>query len=77
MSLNTEKQKRGERGKTLRIGKRQIEHWQMISLLLMVYDFVAVCAAYLLALLLRFDGVYSQIDPRFLQPYNKLLPGQD
>ena len=45
MNLAPEKPKRRKRKKTLQIGNVQIEHWQMISALLMVYDFVAVCAS--------------------------------
>ena len=46
-----------------------IEHWQVVAILLAIYDFVAVCAAYFLALLLRFDGIYSAIPAKFLDPY--------
>ncbi len=60
-------------GKILRIGKWQIEHWHVISLLMIVYDFVAVCAAYFLALWVRFDGKYSAIDKRFLEPFNQFI----
>ena len=60
-------------GKILRIGKCQIEHWHVISLLMIAYDFVAVCAAYFLALWVRFDGKYSAIDKRFLEPFNQFI----
>lgn len=46
-----------------------IEHWQIIALYLMLYDFVAVCGSYFLALLLRFDGVYSSIPEQYLTSY--------
>ena len=71
MSYPTEKQPK--RAKTIHIGKRQIEHWQIISVLLVVYDFVAVCAAYFLALWLRFDGAYSSIEPQYLRPYTRFI----
>ena len=35
-----------------------IEHWQIIAVFLMAYDFVAICASYFLALFLRFCGAY-------------------
>ena len=54
-------------------GKRKIEHWQIISILLMLYDFVAVCGAYFAALLLRFDGVYSSIEARYIPPFNTFI----
>ena len=41
----------------------------MISILLAVYDFLSICAAYFLALWLRFDGVFSEIPREFLNPY--------
>ena len=46
--------------KNLKTGKHAIEHWQIIAVFLAIYDFVAVCAAYFLALLLRFHFVTSQ-----------------
>lgn len=49
---------------------RKLEHWQIVSALLMVYDFIAVCAAYFLALWLRFDGTYSAIPSEYINPYN-------
>ena len=36
-------------------GSRRLEHWQLIALLLMVYDFAAVNLSYFLALWFRFD----------------------
>ena len=50
-----------------------IEHWQIIAIFLAVYDFVAVCAAYFLALLLRFDGIYSRIEPQYTVAYNTFI----
>ena len=52
---------------------RRFEHWQIISLALMLYDFVAVCGAYFLALFLRFDCVYSAIPQEYIVPYNKFI----
>ena len=50
-----------------------IEHWQIIAVFLAIYDFVAVCAAYFLALLLRFDGTYSAIETKYIEPYNQFI----
>ena len=50
-----------------------IEHWQIIAVFLMAYDYVAICASYFLALFLRFDGVYSKIDPKYLDPYYQFI----
>jgi len=69
----TEKQLIPKRKKTLQIGKWQIEHWQIIAVLLMAYDFVAVCGSYFLALWVRFDGSYSEIQPRYIEPFNNFI----
>ena len=63
--MNTEKRTKRWTG--------HIEHWQIIAVLLALYDFVAVCAAYFLALWLRFDGVYREILVRFLNPYTTFI----
>ena len=53
--------------------RRKLEHWQIISVLLMAYDFVVVCASYFLALLLRFDGIYSKIESQYIVAYNAFI----
>ena len=73
MRQETEKQLIPKRKKTLQIGKWQIEHWQIIAVLLMAYDFVAVCGSYFLALWVRFDGSYSEIQPRYIEPFNNFI----
>lgn len=65
--LKTEKKIR--RKKTLQIGRFKLEHWQIISILLALYDYIAVCASYFLALWLRFDGLYSAIPDPYLSAY--------
>lgn len=52
---------------------RRIEHWQIISALLMVYDFIAICVAYFLALWLRFDGFFGSIPQHYFQPYIQFI----
>ena len=59
--------------KVITIGKKQIEHWHIIAAVLMIYDYVAVCAAYFLALWLRFDGTFSEIPKTFLTPYTRFI----
>ena len=44
-----------------------------MSIALMLYDFAAVCGAYFLALYVRFDCVYSAIQPRFMGPYKHFI----
>lgn len=57
----------------LRFGKHVVEHWKIIAVFLAIYDFVAVCAAYFLALLVRFDFSYSSINPEYTQSYNQFI----
>ena len=47
--------------------KKRIEHWEVVTGILMVYDFMAICFSYLLALLVRFDFKFSSIEPQYLQ----------
>ena len=54
--------------------KRKFEHWQIISLYLVIYDVIAINAAYIVALLLRFDFRYSLIPGKFLAAYIHFLP---
>ncbi len=49
--------------------KPMIEHWQIIAILLVIYDIVAIHMSYFLALFLRFDGRFSMIPEEYLVPY--------
>lgn len=49
------------------------EHWQIIAVFLAIYDFIAVCASYFIALLLRFDGTYSAIEKQYIEAYNQFI----
>lgn len=53
--------------------KKRFEHWQAISLVLMIYDFLAVSGAYFLALLVRFDLKYSLIPYYYIEPFNRFI----
>ena len=35
--------------------KKTFEHWEVVTLLLMIYDFMAVAVSYFAALWVRFD----------------------
>ncbi len=50
-----------------------IEHWQIIAIFLVAYDFAAICASYFFALLIRFDGVYSKIPAFYLDAYFTII----
>lgn len=47
--------------------KKRIEHWEVVTGILMVYDFMVICFSYLLALLVRFDFKFSSIESQYLQ----------
>ena len=57
-----------------KLGSRRLEHWHLISLLLVLYDIFAVNAAYFLALWFRFDCAYSEISPMYLGMYQRFIP---
>ncbi len=44
-----------------RTTRKLFEHWHWVSVLLAVYDAIAVCASFFLALWFRYDCAYSQI----------------
>ena len=54
--------------------KFHIEHWQMITIYLMVYDLLATCGAYFLGLWIRFDCRYTTIPRDILQAYLSFIP---
>ena len=54
--------------------KRFLEHWQALSLLLMLYDTAAVFVAYFFALWSRFDFTFSKIPESYLNAYKRFLP---
>ncbi len=51
----------------------KLKHWQVISILLATYDAFAICAAYFIALWLRFDGAYTSIPAIFLGAYERFI----
>lgn len=53
--------------------KRKFEHWQVVRLLLMVYDFVAVIVSFGIALWLRFDCKVTSVEPQYLTNYTKTI----
>ena len=50
------------------------EHWQIISLFLMLYDAIVVNMAFFVALWLRFDCEFSRIDKIYLESWYKFIP---
>lgn len=53
--------------------KMKIEHWKVVSVILAAYDFLAVAAAYFIALWIRFDCRFSGIDTKYLQAYYRTI----
>ena len=54
--------------------KTPIEHWRIISGLLMLYDAVFVNFSFFFGLLLRFDFQFSQIPLRYLHSFYHFIP---
>jgi FlaA1/EpsC-like NDP-sugar epimerase len=50
-----------------------MEHWRVISILLVLYDVVAVHFAYFFALWVRFDFVFSQIPENYLSWFQRFI----
>lgn len=53
--------------------KRFMEHWQIVAICLMLYDFAVLCAAWFLALWVRFDFVFSAIGSRYIIAYKRFI----
>jgi FlaA1/EpsC-like NDP-sugar epimerase len=53
--------------------KHRLEHWQIVALLLMLYDFVAILFSYFVALWVRFDFVYSTIPSQCMLTYTRSI----
>ena len=53
--------------------KRKIEHWQVVRLLLMIYDFIAVIVSFGIALWLRFDCKVTSVEPQYFTTYTKTI----
>ena len=50
-----------------------LEHWQIVAILLMLYDFAAILLSYFVALWARFDFIYTTIPSSFLSSYVKTI----
>jgi FlaA1/EpsC-like NDP-sugar epimerase len=54
--------------------RKKLEHWQMVTALLLAYDALAIAAAYFVALWLRFDCQFSLIPVNYLHAYMTFIP---
>ena len=53
--------------------KIKFESWKSISVLMMLYDAITIAFSYFFALLLRNDFIFSEIAPKYLSVYYKLI----
>lgn len=53
--------------------KNRMEHWQVVSIGLTVYDAIAMILAFFLALWFRFDCRYTMIPKEYLNFYFKFI----
>lgn len=53
--------------------RMKLQHWQIIEIMLMIYDMAVICAAFFAALLLRFDGKYSMIPKQYMEGYYRTI----
>ena len=53
--------------------KKKMEHWEVVTMMLMAYDFLAVTVSYFAALWIRFDCRFSMIDDKYLQAYYRTI----
>ena len=51
----------------------KLEHWQIISMFLMIYDIVAIIISFFLALWIRFDCRFSLIPSQYFDPYVRFI----
>ena len=54
--------------------KKSFEHWQVVTVYLMIYDAIAINLSYFLALWLRFDCRYTQIEVEYLHSFARFAP---
>ncbi|MCR4922517.1 MAG: polysaccharide biosynthesis protein [Lachnospiraceae bacterium] len=54
--------------------KRRLEHWQYVTVFLVIYDIVAVNLSYFLALWVRFDAKLSNIPEYYMGAFLKFVP---
>ncbi len=54
--------------------QKRVQHWQVVSVGLFIYDAIAVNAAYLIALWLRFDCSYTRIPEPMLLGFLRFSP---
>ena len=51
----------------------KFEHWQIISIFLMIFDALSIAFAYFFSLWLRFDFKFDSIEPNYIRIFNKTI----
>ena len=59
--------------RSFHIGNIKLESWQLISILLVFFDYAAIVASYFVALLVRYDAIPSQIPDRYLSSFSQFI----
>lgn len=67
--MNMLKNDEGKKTVSKKKNNSLFKHWQIVVILLIIYDVIAVHTAYFLALWGRFDFVFSQIPEQYLTPF--------
>lgn len=57
-----------------KIKNKKMKHWHKITMWLMAYDIIAVCASYFAGLWLRFDCRFSMIPDHYFNAYLGFIP---
>ena len=73
MESNDADNEKGHVGYMKRETKRFVEHWQIVAACLMCYDFAVLCAAWFLALWIRFDFVFTAIGANYMAAYKRFI----
>ena len=53
---------------------KRFQHWHMVAVYLALYDVIAVCGAYFIALWFRFDCSFSAIPDKYFDAYLAFIP---
>ena len=51
----------------------KFEHWQIISIFLMIFDALSIAFAYFFSLWLRFDFKFDSIEPNYIRIFNRTI----
>ncbi len=60
-------------GKPVYLGRLRIEHWQIIAALMAAYDYCAVVGSYLLAIWIRFEGIWVEDAEPYLKAFARFI----